>query len=197
MGFKRGYTPWNKGLTKETDERLKSFSESKKGKPHPNRGHPISEETKQKLSEAHKGKRLSEEHKRKISISLMGNKNGALSGANRGAVRSEETREKMSKSKRGKKNPNWQNGISFEPYSPEFNEALKEKIRERDNRQCQECGIAEKELVHKLDVHHIDYDKKNNESKNLISLCRECHGKTNFTRENWTEYFRGFMVEIP
>ena len=38
---------------------------------------------------------------------------------------------------------------------------------------------------------HIDYDKKNCNSDNLITLCRSCHRKTNFNRENWIKYFNG------
>ena len=45
-------------------------------------------------------------------------------------------------------------------------------------------------IKRKLDVHHIDYDKKNNDPKNLISLCRKCHMKTNKNRKYWTKYFQ-------
>ncbi len=34
-----------------------------------------------------------------------------------------------------------------------------------------------------------DYDKRNNSPENLISLCASCHTKTNFSRNDWTEYF--------
>lgn len=34
-GFQKGYVPWSKGLTKETDRRLEQMSESKKGVPVP------------------------------------------------------------------------------------------------------------------------------------------------------------------
>jgi len=86
---------------------------------------------------------------------------------------------------------NWRGGKSFEPYGMEFNNKLKKKIRERDNYTCQECGMTEKELGYKLHIHHIDYDKKNNNPDNLISLCRSCHLQTNFKREDWTKYFQG------
>ncbi|GAG97080.1 unnamed protein product, partial [marine sediment metagenome] len=57
---------------------------------------------------------------------------------------------------------------------------LKGQIRRRDNYTCQQCGYTEKKLGYKLSVHHIDYDKKNNNINNLISLCRVCHSQTNF-----------------
>lgn len=54
-GRKPGLPAWNKGLTKETDERVKlnshSVSKSLYGKP----GHPVSEETKQRISKALSG----------------------------------------------------------------------------------------------------------------------------------------------
>ena len=90
------------------------------------------------------------------------------------------------------KNPNWKDGISFEPYTTDWTEDLKESIRKRDDYVCQICGIHQDELKgfnRKLDVHHIDYNKKNLNPKNLISLCRSCHMKTNHNREYWIKYF--------
>jgi len=84
---------------------------------------------------------------------------------------------------------NWQGGKSFEPYGLEFNNQLKEQIRERDNYSCQECYQTEKKLGYRLTCHHIDYNKKNNNPDNLICLCKSCHSQTNFGREDWTNYF--------
>jgi hypothetical protein len=89
-------------------------------------------------------------------------------------------------------NPNWQGGISFEPYSKDFNDELKNFIREYDGYKCQICGI--KQNGRKLSIHHIDYNKKNNDEENLISLCLTCHMKTNFNREYWIEYFKPIMA---
>jgi len=36
----------------------------------------------------------------------------------------------------------------------------------------------------------FDYDKKNNDPKNLISLCRKCHRKTSDDRNNWIKHFQ-------
>ena len=96
----------------------------------------------------------------------------------------------------GSRGANWQGGISFEPYSIKFNNRLKEQIRKRDNYRCQECFRHQGELFtengrrYKLMVHHVDYDKKNNNPKNLISLCNNCHGQTGFKREDWIKYFQ-------
>ncbi len=95
-----------------------------------------------------------------------------------------------SNAQKGKKSHFWQGGISFEPYGLEFNEDLKEVIRNRDRRKCQISGKTELELGYKLSVHHIDYNKKNNDPKNLISLSKKWHSKTNFNRKYWIEFFK-------
>jgi len=83
------------------------------------------------------------------------------------------------------KNSNWLGGKSFEPYSPGWTKTYKEQIRDQDNHTCQLCGKTEKDNGQKLDVHHIDYNKKNLDPKDLISLCKGCHLKTNFNRKYW------------
>ena len=97
---------------------------------------------------------------------------------------------------KGENAPNWQGGKSFEIYPKEFNNQLKKQIRKRDNYRCQQCFRHQDKLYdknskkYKLIIHHIDYDKKNNNSNNLISLCRSCHLQTNYSREDWTSYFK-------
>ena len=86
-------------------------------------------------------------------------------------------------------NSSWLGGKSFEPYGAEFNDELKAQIKARDNYTCQECGYKQEDLEYPLSIHHIDYDKHNNDPTNLISLCRSCHMQTNFRREDWTNYF--------
>lgn len=83
----------------------------------------------------------------------------------------------------GKNNPmfgkipwNYIDGRSYLPYGPSFNEQTKERVRVRDNFICQICKIPELEYTKCLDIHHIDYDKKNNAIENLICLCNQCHG---------------------
>lgn len=91
-------------------------------------------------------------------------------------------------------NPAWLGGKSFEEYGGEFTEELKEEIRRRDNFICQECGFTQEGLGYTLSIHHIDYNKKNNNPNNLISLCRSCHQQTNFRREDWIDYFETKMI---
>lgn len=86
--------------------------------------------------------------------------------------------------------PAWRGGLSFEPYGLEFDDRLREQIRKRDDFVCQECEKTQKELKRLLGIHHIDYNKQNNSTFNLISLCPKCHMKTNFNRKHWTAYFK-------
>jgi len=93
----------------------------------------------------------------------------------------------------GEKSPNWRGGISFEPYGLDFDEKLKELTRNRYNQKFQLCGVPQMECERKLCVHHIDYNKRNNDPKNLVALCLNCHIQTNFNREYWKIYFREFI----
>lgn len=83
----------------------------------------------------------------------------------------------------------WKGGISFQEYSRDFNDQLKELIRSRDNYTCQLCGIPECECCRKLDIHHIDYNKQNDLPSNLVSLCGGCNSKVNWQRKGWIKYF--------
>lgn len=156
---------WGKHHSKEAKEKI---SKASKGNKHL-LGHKHTKETKMKMKESH--------------LSFTGENNPFW-----GKYHSEETKRKMSESSKGEKHPCWLGGISFEPYGIEFNKELKAFIRERDNYCCQECGIKENGKAH--DCHHIDYNKKNNEDWNFVTLCDSCHPKTNVNREYWENYFK-------
>lgn len=102
-------------------------------------------------------------------------------------------REKLSIRTKGDRNPNWQGGISKLPYSFEFAEELKEFIRKRDNRICQNCGMSEEEhfkvFNQRLHIHHIDYNKQNAHKTNLISLCLQCNIRANYNRQYWHNFY--------
>ena len=166
---KLGCVPWNKG---------------KKGLQIAwNKGIPISKEAREKNRLAHLGRKLSEEHRNKIRLSMQ----GINAGVKNPMYGKHPIMEFKKGDKRivGKNNPNWRGGISFEPYGKDFNNALKELIRRRDNYKCQLCGAPQEEFYKKLDIHHINYNKKDNNPNNLITLCPFCHKKTNGNRAYW------------
>lgn len=47
--------------------------------------------------------------------------------------------------------------------------------RESRNFQCENCSASFVDHKHLLHVHHMDHDKANNHSSNLIALCLLCH----------------------
>lgn len=73
------------------------------------------------------------------------------------------------------------------PYPPEWTTEFREAIRERDGHTCQVCGEPGNH------VHHIDYDKTNCSLDNLITLCRVCHGRTNFDHGHWYNVLSQYM----
>jgi 5-methylcytosine-specific restriction endonuclease McrA len=165
----RGQEPWNKG---RTCPQLSGENHGMFGKHH-------TDEAKLKNSLAHSGLKQSAEHiQKKVD-------------ARAGYRHSEETKRQIRETNLvtwaipevrnqsvGENNPTWKDGISFVPYPVQFNIILKERIRNRDGRICQSCGKTEEENGQSLDIHHVDYDKKNLSDENLISLCFSCHRKS-------------------
>ena len=92
-----------------------------------------------------------------------------------------------SKNLSGENSSRWQGGKSFEPYSLDWKESLREEVRKRDNYKCQLCSCPQEECNEKLHTHHINYNKRDCSINNLISLCRKCHTKTNINRKYWQE----------
>ena len=167
-------SPWyGKHHTEETRQKQR---ENHLGKKNPMYRRPVTGETKQKKREAMLGKFVGEKHPfwRKHHT--------------------EEAKEKIRAGNSGKNNPNYTNGKSREPYPLEWTEILKESIRCRDGYQCQLCSCPEVENCRKHPVHHIDYDKKNLDPMNLITLCARCNTIVNSNREFWTRYFQRKML---
>jgi hypothetical protein len=180
-----------------------------------------SEKTKQKISKGNINKKRSEQTKQKYSKSKTG-KSHPMYGKHYSEERIQKIRENTSGSSnpmygrcgelnpmygkkrpdlsernsimKGDKSPNWLEGISFEPYCPKFNNPLKESIRIRDGRICQECGKTEQENKRKLTCHHIHYDKPNC-NPDLISLCTSCNFKANGNRNYWEEHYMQKLKE--
>jgi len=88
----------------------------------------------------------------------------------------------------GENNPNWQEGISAEPYCDVWTDKeYKESIKKRDNYECQNewCWKTSNRLC----IHHIDYNKKNCNPLNLITICQSCNARANIRRIFWQAYY--------
>jgi len=98
---------------------------------------------------------------------------------------------------RGENHHNWLGGISFDSYGDEFNNKLKDFIRKRDSYICQnpDCGVPEKECLRNLSIHHIDYNKKNNDTINLIAVCLSCNAKANKNRNYWKVFYENIQIK--
>lgn len=113
---------WNKGLTAETDERVKKYSESRKGVKRPNTskaliGHVCTEETRKKISLANTGRKhkpRSEETRKKLRLVHLGKK---------------KTKESVSKRLKtiahkdvytGTNNPNYKGGITYIEFNCDY-----------------------------------------------------------------------------
>ena len=176
-----GREVWNKGKAGiYSDETLSLMSNKAKTRENKLKGLHRTEEAKQNMSKAQK-----ERFKNKENHPMFGKK------------QTEKSKKKNSESRKGKcigeQNPNWCNGVSFEIYPKEF-KYVRQSILERDNYHCQFPGCIE--IHDRLHVHHIDYNKKNNNPENLITLGTSCHMKTNSKKMKnyWTEFYQNIMI---
>jgi hypothetical protein len=141
------------------------------GKPNLHKSHKLSAEAKAKISSANIGRPNSEEAKRKISIALTGRSISA------------ETREKLSVAHKGKIGPSsshWLGGIT--PINMVIRHcddyvAWRTAVFQSDNYTCQECG----QRGVPLEAHHIKsfahYPELRFDVDNGITLCEKCHHK--------------------
>lgn len=84
---------------------------------------------------------------------------------------------------------NWKGGISKEPYCQNWTKELKEFIKERDGYKCMNPYCFQKKgCSSQLTIHHIDYNKKNCDPSNLITVCRGCNCRAN-TDRSWHEFW--------
>lgn len=146
-----------------------SFSKKISGKNHPLYGKKRSKETIQKIRKGVKKWLKENEHPRK-GVSLL-----------------EKTRLKISEAHKGlqagENHPNWKGG-TYIRNQKEWKE-IRKKARKRDNFTCRRCGIKERELGQKLDVHHIVplNEGGRNDLSNLVTLCRSCHSLVEQNKE--------------
>lgn len=175
------------GKDKAKELKLKASKRMKNNKLSEGKHWEVNEEGRKNMSQARQT--LLNDHKRRKKYSCR------LSSALRGKPKSEATKKKLSLicsdgRRAGINNNNWHGGVSFLPYSVEWNQSIKMKIMVRDNCVCQICGKVKKQSLENKwgwAIHHIDYNKQNCSESNLILLCSQCHNKTSQikNREKW------------
>jgi len=109
-----------------------------------------------------------------------------LAGANNpfyGRRHPPEVLRRIAEKNSGPNSPHWRGGVSTLPYGPEFTRKFKRSILERDGHYCRRCGNHQGELKRKLQVHHLDHDKKNNDPGNLAASCCSCNIWASYHRE--------------
>lgn len=170
----------------QTEETRRKISATTKGQL---KG-PMSEEHKRKISESKKKMNLKYTEKRKKQLSEMntGSRNGFY-----GRKHTEETKRKIASKFMGANSSFWKGGIAQEPYSPIWgNKKYKKEIRDRDNNECQNPSCWGKSI--RLNIHHINYDKKNCHPDNLITLCISCNSRANSNRDYWEGYYNAIIL---
>ncbi len=92
----------------------------------------------------------------------------------------------------GSNNSSWKGGISYEPYCPIWSDKeYKKDIKLRDGNKCLNPTCNKRDS--RLNIHHIDYNKKNCEYKNVITLCGSCNSSANKDREWHTAWYQALM----
>lgn len=170
-----------------------AISKAMSGKNHPLYGTRRSATTKKKIGDANRGNFHTEETKQRISEAEKGSKNHFY-----GKHFSEKAKKVLSEKacKRFEdptNHPNWQGGISSEPYcfiwiSPEWRKIIYERDAEKFcwNPEC--WGTSTRQTLH-----HIDYIKKNCDPNNIITLCNSCNVRANYNRDKWKVLFTEVM----
>jgi len=111
-----------------------------------------------------------------------------------GRKHTDEEKRKIGLHSQGEKNPNWRGGIAHKPYTREFVLSLRQQVYDEYGGKCGLCPTTGD--GHEIHIHHIDYNKENNDPLNLMALCRSCHGRTNFNREYWQDYLSTLRLEV-
>lgn len=167
----------SKGLTKEISEVIRLREEKRKetmlriyGFSNPG----LIKENRLKASQRLTNRTYEQIYGLEKAVEILDKKKVAMLGKNTGE-------KNWNFGRRGSAHPAWKGGLSFEPYGIEFNDELKERVKERDGYRCVVCDKGNVILC----VHHINYDKRDNSGLNLVTLCNSCHLKTNSNRNAW------------
>jgi len=164
------------------------------------------------FQEGHKsgmtGRKHTEKSKLKMSLSHKGKFRPKISMAKKGKPWTQKRRKakELEKPRQPRQPYKWKNHIkkpvikNGKEYNSEWHK-IRREIYKRDKWICQECNCKcldkqRKIKGKRIQCHHIDYNEKNNNPDNLITLCASCHAKTSFKRENWVEYYQNKIENL-
>lgn len=192
--FKKGNTPWNKGVPMSNDTKEK-LSNIKKGTKHSketiqkiisaNTGKKRNKKFREKMREINLGRKLSKEHRKKISHSNLGKTawNSGLKGYLAGI-----------------KSPHWVKDRSElrtdrrKAYDSRYKIWMKE-VKDRDEWKCR---IDNDECSGRLEAHHIlpwsKFPELRYNINNGISLCHYHHPKSRNAEKRLAMVFKKIVV---
>ena len=194
---KLGKEPWNKGKRgvqqawNKGKKISECFDEEKVNKIKLKCGEPRRGKTYEEIYGVERSNELKEFYKKR----MLGKTYEELFGKEK----SIEMKQNSSSRFKGSNNPmfgikssdhhNWKGGISCEPYCEQWlTNDLKGYIKDRDGYKCQnpQCTKYSKNLC----VHHINYNKKDCDPWNLITLCSSCNSAATFQRDWWECFYK-------
>lgn len=213
--FKKGQTPWNKGLKgaqvawnkgkkcPDFSERQLGNKNHRYGKPPPNKGVSPSKETREKISASLKGKIPWNKNKKTGMIPWNKGTKGVTKGWPKGMKQTKEHIAKLGKIRSTKVGPiaaNWRGGIT--PINQQIRDSIdgtlwKNAVFSRDNYTCQKTGVRGEKLV----AHHIFNFATHKEMRfaidNGVTLSVDAHRdfhKKYGTRRNTAEQLAEFLT---
>jgi len=202
LGLRYKRTEYHREINRQAHLGIKHTEETKRKLSIIFKGRKFSDEWRRKIGEAHKGKIVSQETRLKMSNNIKGKTYEERLGKEKATMiklkqrlaklgkdnLSIEGRKKLSEQMKGDKNPSWAGGIAYIQYGRMFNIFLKQKVKQYYRNQCFLCGTTKKSK--RVCVHHIDYNKQNNNMNNLVLLCFSCHSVTGKNRDFWFNLFK-------
>ena len=181
--FKKGQTPWNKGIA-HTQILRDKHPNWKGGKPScEDCGRGLGTYASQRCIDCHLKSDKAKEH-----LSMVGFKKGDTS-PRKSLIMSDEQKLLVSQNRRGKNigkdNPRWKGGITpiNQAERTRFRQYLQAKVFNRDNYTCQIC----EQYGGSLQVDHIkswkEYPELRFDVNNCRTLCMACHYYITFKRK--------------
>lgn len=83
--------------------------------------------------------------------------------------------------------------MDYSKYHPQWKARLRIQVLLDQNFKCRLCGYKDMSRLGRnrkriaLQVHHVDFNKSNNEPSNLMALCPACHKAVHNKVKLWTD----------